>query len=390
MTYPHQKRENPTSGQTGRVLEDPHKDAADTKDNSKTTPEMLNSLMNYTVFKSLHNPQGQRVVATWTDLCRTLQNVPAYPDKASQPLLKLGTFENDSRGQGNSLAGVNGVEIDYDAGQVTASSAAKLLRQAGIEAVVCSTFTSSPAYPKWRIFCPTSRELPADLRQYLVAALDGIIGNIAARESYTLKQTFFYGRNPTTPYVFLHLKGEFVDVALKVEANAAYSADKRAQREHEQFATAKAVHVESTRNRKAGGRLVEGQISPIDTFNEAHSVRAILAAHGYRAKGDKFVAPSSSSGMAGVVILQGDDARERAFSHHSNDVIADGLAHDAFDLYRILAHGGDEWAAIQAAAKLLTTSAGIPIQAHNQISYRRHKAQDRARAALTLIQGVQV
>jgi hypothetical protein len=390
MTYTHPQRENPTSGQTGRVLEDPHKSAADTQDDSKPTPKMLNSLMEYSVFQSLHNPQGQRVAATWADLCRTLQNVQSYPDKASQPLLKLGTFENNSRGQGNSLATVSGVEIDYDAGQVTATNAAKLLRQAGIEAVVCSTFTSSPTCPKWRIFCPTSRELPADLRQYLVAALDGVIGNIAARESYTLKQTFFYGRNPATAYVFLHCKGEFVDVALKVEANAAYMADKRARREHEQLATAKAVNVESTRNRKAGGRLVEGQISPIDAFNEAHAVRAILAAHGYRAKGAKFIAPTSTSGAAGVVILQGDDGRERAFSHHTNDSLADGLAHDAFDTFCILAHGGDEWAAIQAAAKLLTTSAGIPIQAHNQMSYRRHKAQDRARAALTLIQGGQL
>lgn len=326
-------------------------------------------------------------MATWADLCRTLQNAPAYPDKTSQPLIKIGTFDNDSRGQGCSLAAISGVEIDYDAGQVTATSAAKLLRQAGVECVVCSTYTSRTDCPKWRVFAPTSRELTAGLRQYLVTALDGVLGNIAARESYTPKQTFFYGRNPASNYLFLHLQGECVDVVLRDQANAAYTADQRAQRDREQLATAKAVQAETQRTRKTGGRMVEGQISPIDAFNEAHSVGAILAAHGYRAKEGRYVAPASSSGIAGVVILQGDDGRERAFSHHTNDAIADGLAHDAFDVYRIIAHSGDEWAALQAAAKLLTTSAGIPIQVHNQSSYRKHRAQNRAMAALTLIQG---
>jgi hypothetical protein len=347
-------------------------------------------MVNYTTFNSLQATQGTRHTAAWADVARLIQNVPAYPDKASQPLIKLGTFEGDSRGAGHSLATVSGVELDYDAGEVTANSAAKLLRQAGIECVVCSTYTSRMDCQKWRVFAPTSRELSAELRQYLAAALDSVLGDIAARESYTPKQTFFYGRNPASNYLFLHLQGEFVDIALKGQANAAYTADQRAQREREQLATAKALQVETTRNRKAGGRLVEGQISPIDAFNEAHSVRAILTAHGYRASGKKFIAPTSQSGMAGVVILQGDDGRERAFSHHSNDPIADGLAHDAFDLFCILAHGGDEWAAIQAAAKLLTTSAGIPIQAHNQASYRKHRAQGRAMAALKLIQGGRV
>ena len=341
----------------------------------------------YTTFNSLHNPQGTRHSASWVDVARLIQNVPAYPDKGSQPLLKMGIFEGDSRGAGHSLVSISGIEIDYDAGEVTAHIAATLLRQAGIECVVCSTYTSSADCPKWRVFAPTSRELPASLRQHLVSAVDGVLGNIVARESYTPKQTFFYGRNPESNYVFFHLKGEFVDVALRSAANTAYLADKREKAEREQLAATACLRVETQRNHKASGRLVAGQISPITAFNDAHDVRSILKTHGYRAKGSKFVAPASSSGMAGVVVLAGQDGRERAFSHHSNDPIADGLAHDAFDLFCILDHAGDEWAATLAAAKLLTTSNGIPIQAHNQITYRKHRAQDRARAALKLIQG---
>lgn len=341
--------------------------------------------MIYTTFDSLHNPQGTRHTTTWADLAKVMHDVPAYPDKASQPLIKLGTFEGDSRGAGHSLTTISGVEIDYDAGIVTAQHAAQLFQSAGIECVVCSTYTSTPTCHKWRVFAPTSRELSADLRQYLVAALDSVLMGISARESYTPKQTFFFGRNPDTEYTFIHVAGDFVDLALRDQANAAYLADKADQREREQLANVQAVRVEATRNRKTGGRLVDGQISPITAFNEAYSVKAILTAHGYKPKGSKFVAPASQSGMAGVVILQGQDGRERAYSHHSSDAIADGLAHDAFDLYRILDHAGDEWAALLAAAKLMTTHDGKNLHLHNRNVYRQHRISDKTKAALDTI-----
>lgn len=343
--------------------------------------------MNYTIFDSLTNPQGTRHTATWTEAARLFQDAPAYPSKAAQPLVKLGIFEGDSRGAGHSLVSISGIEIDYDAGEVTAHSAAKLLRQAGIESVVCSTYTSRMDCPKWRVFAPTSRELPADLRQYLARALDDVLGNIAARESYVPKQTFFYGRNPASNYVFLHLRGEFVDVALKTIANAAYTKDKREKAEREQLATARAVQTETQRTQRQGGRFIEGQISPISAFNDAHDVRSILKTHGYRESGKKFIAPTSQSGMAGVVILQGDDGRERAFSHHTNDPVADGLAHDAFDLFRILVHGGDEWAAIQAAARLINVGHET-IHSHNRHAYRQAQQAAKAKAALDKIKGV--
>jgi hypothetical protein len=350
-------------------------------------PDTNAQLMQYTIFNSLHNPQGTRQTGEWTDIVRLMQDVPTYPTKAAQPLIKLGAFDGDTRGAGHSLATVCGVEIDYDAGEVTAYETAEALSSNGIEAIVCSTYTSRDDCPKWRVFAPTSRDLPAEMRQYLVGALDSAICNVAARESYTPKQTFFYGRNPETEYVFLHLQGEFVDVALKDVANAAYQADKREQVARERLAATDCLRVETQRNRKAAGRLTEGQISPIDGFNDAHSVRAILAAHGYRAKGSKYVAPASSSGMAGVVILQGQDGRERAFSHHSNDPIADGLAHDAFDLFCILDHGGDELAAIQAAARLSNVGRET-IHSHNRNAYRQNRTNSKAQAALNKIKGI--
>ena len=342
--------------------------------------------MKITIFDSLTNPQGRAQETTWGDFLRARQNETPYPDKKAQPLVKLGVFEGDSRGAGHSLATISGVELDYDAGQMTAVAAAKLLRDAGVECCVVSTYTSTPSCPKWRVFTILSRELPAELRMPLVTALDGVLGNVLARESYTPKQTFFIGRNPVENYVFLHVAGQPVDVALKDAANAAYLAHKRAQVEAEQLAQAMAVRAESARQQRQGKRLSDGQISPIDSFNGSHDVGAILTQHSYKRKGKKFLSPQSVSGVHGVVILQGSDGRERAYSHGTSDVLADGKAHDAFDLYRIFTHGGDEWSAIQGAARLINIGHET-IHSRNRQAYRQNRTNAKAQAVLNQLRG---
>ena len=353
--------------------------------------------MNYTTFNSLTNPQGTRHSATWADVARLIQNVPAYPDKASQPLIKMGIFEGDSREAGHSLVSISGIEIDYDAGKVTAHSAANLLRQAGIECVVCSTYTSRMDCPKWRVFAPVSRELPADLRQYLVHALDDVLGGIVARESFTPKQTFYFGRNPASNYVFFHVKGECVDVALRDQANTFYKANKAAKREHEKLAVAKAFHIERNRGESVSNqKRLPGQIGGrdvIDAFNQAHDLRAILRTHGYREIGGRFLSPFSQSGMAGTVILTAGDGKERAYSHGTSDMLAvtdsDGkrIAHDCFSCFAVLEHRGDVNAAILAAARLINVGHET-VYSHNCHIYRQAQQAAKAQAALNKNRGI--
>lgn len=91
----------------------------------------------------------------------------------------------------------------------------------------------------------------------------------------------------------------------------------------------------------------------IDAFNAAHSLAAILEQHGYQRKGNRYLAPSSSSKIPGVTLFQDETF---CVSHHASDTLSDGKAHDAFDVYRLLEHGGDVSAAVKAAARGL----GIP------------------------------
>lgn len=103
------------------------------------------------------------------------------------------------------------------------------------------------------------------------------------------------------------------------------------------------------------GAARTGGAGIIGRFNAAHDPVSILIAHGYRFRGKKLICPDSDSGQAGVEVIE-DGAR--IVSHHGSDPLGDERPKDAFDIYRILEHGGDYRRAVKAAADLLRGSHG--------------------------------
>ena len=89
------------------------------------------------------------------------------------------------------------------------------------------------------------------------------------------------------------------------------------------------------------GENIKGWRNPIAEFNQSFRVLDVLIRNSYKPAGkDRFIRPDSSSKVAGVVILNNcADGVQRVFSHGGDD-LNDGFAHDAFDCFRILEHGG--------------------------------------------------
>lgn len=87
----------------------------------------------------------------------------------------------------------------------------------------------------------------------------------------------------------------------------------------------------------------------IGAFNAAHAPADVLDQHGYKQAGNRWLAPSSETGIPGVVALDGEDGIARVYSHHASDVLSDGHAHDAFSVYCQLAHNGNVTAAVAQA-----------------------------------------
>jgi putative DNA primase/helicase len=93
--------------------------------------------------------------------------------------------------------------------------------------------------------------------------------------------------------------------------------------------------------------------SVIEAFNQAHDAVAILEAHGYKRKGKRWRSPHAEHHEAGVTI----SADGKVFCWHHSDPLGGTASkpkpRDAFDLFRILDHGGDYRAAVRAAAEAL-------------------------------------
>ncbi|MCJ7854010.1 bifunctional DNA primase/polymerase [Pseudomonas monteilii] len=95
---------------------------------------------------------------------------------------------------------------------------------------------------------------------------------------------------------------------------------------------------------RPGDRLPE----VIPEFNRIHDIAMMIEACGYKRIDGKWLSPHSSSGLAGVTITDG-----KLYSHHTSDPLANGHKNDAFDVFRILMHDGDQKAATKAAAQIL-------------------------------------
>ncbi|WP_262136099.1 bifunctional DNA primase/polymerase [Pseudomonas sp. Marseille-Q5117] len=88
--------------------------------------------------------------------------------------------------------------------------------------------------------------------------------------------------------------------------------------------------------------------SVIDEFNRCHDVAELLRAHGYIKRGNKWLYPQSSTGLPGVTITE-----DKVYSHHGADPLANGHQNDAFEVFCLLEHGGDQSKAVKDAARML-------------------------------------
>lgn len=128
----------------------------------------------------------------------------AAPAKDKLPLLKLARFGDQRTDKGSlrhndNVLTISGVEADYDGERVSFDRTVEIARQAGLRCLVYTSPSHAPEKPRWRVLAPLSQEtLPAD-RYGLVSRLNGLYGGIFAPESWTLSQSFFYGRIDGAP-----------------------------------------------------------------------------------------------------------------------------------------------------------------------------------------------
>lgn len=161
------------------------------------------------------------------ELAQRIQRTCAA-SKEELPWLKLGPFGDTPTTKGSlrsnaNLIAINGIELDYDDGDVTWDQALARLYEAGIPALLYTTRRHTSEKPRFRILIPTSRALPPEERARLVARAYGVVKGTIDGASFTQSQCFYYGF-PVGVRMFVELidppGGRFIDLADDLDAGA--------------------------------------------------------------------------------------------------------------------------------------------------------------------------
>ncbi len=118
--------------------------------------------------------------------------------KAQLPWLKLARFgetrsdKNSLRHDANVLT-ITGIEADYDGGVIPVDEACDRLTRQGVAAIVYTSPSHTEDAPRWRVLCPLSEQMPPHRRRDFLGRLNGLLGGIFARESFTLSQSYYFG-----------------------------------------------------------------------------------------------------------------------------------------------------------------------------------------------------
>jgi hypothetical protein len=154
------------------------------------------------------------------------------PSKERLPWIKLGRFgtrrskKNSLRHNDNVLA-ITGIEADYDRKEMSLADAKDRITANGLCALIYPSPSYTPAAPKWRILCPTSKEYPPEMRARFMARLNGLFGDIFAHESFTLSQGFYYGKVNNPDHHCTLFPGIPIDLADDLDAGAIGRAKER-------------------------------------------------------------------------------------------------------------------------------------------------------------------
>ncbi|MDU7556420.1 MAG: AAA family ATPase [Pseudomonas sp.] len=213
------------------------------------------------------------------------------------------------------------------------------LQLQGFDSILHTTYSHTTEHPRYRIILFLSRPLkPSELKplgSYVIRLLG--LADCADAACLDPSRLFYMPRCPNEErklqYCHARVEGERLDAdAMLLEAGREQAAQETLQTQ-----------------RRAP---VNGSV--IDAFNAQEGVGPILEGYGYTPqRGGRWLWEGSTTGAAGVRLLPDEGKGERVYSSHGGDPLNDGHAHDAFDCFRILEHGGNTAAAMKDARRLL-------------------------------------
>ena len=255
--------------------------------------------------------------------------------------------------------------LDFDDGGHDAHSIKRMFSDTAYLAWTSSSHTVEE--PRWKVVIPLAH--PINATAWLPIAQGAALTHGTDPAQARIQQVCFIPNKlvDDAPYEFLiHFECDALDPSGALAQSFAARFEEEGRREE----TPKVQQKPQGMPWSVGGN---GN-SIIELANRAYNLRSILLQNGYKQRGERFLAPNSSSGNPGVNILIGDDGFERAYSHHTSDSdpLADEHAHSAFDLLLKFRFGDNMTTAIRTLADELNPEG----QKQRQREYSKAKAHE--------------
>ena len=269
--------------------------------------------------------------------------------KKSSPLVAAHSGKTRSKAEAEtSLFGLLRADLDDAKGQ-TPETLADALHEQGLGSfIIYSTLSHQPDDPRYRVLVELAEPVPfttwADLQFAFADLLDSDPCVSRPAQFMILPTTI-----KSTAEHYHYLIGN--DEALATSSAFWLNAMEQAA-QHQAAAAEVGQKFKQAAPKPFTEKLVGKQVSIIDLVNRAYEWPELLGSYGYLRKGrNAWIAPESTSGMAGAHILTSStDGKERIFSHHQSDPAGNRLC-DKFDLIAIRQFGGNHAQALAEIAK---------------------------------------
>lgn len=310
---------------------------------------------------------------------------PRVGAKKEAPLIT--PFESaHKRGEHAQAAMYAAVVIDHDTDNKTEAGIRTLYGAGGLD-VCYLAFTSShhqqekgsePAANRWKVIVPFARPVEAETAAELSA---GIACRLASDSAQARKQQGFYAPSKLAadaPYIAITDRlGEPWEWLQPDDADSAFIREALLGWEAlEQERQAKARQAIP----KPRPASVNASAGIVGLILASYDLAYLLAERGYKRRGSRYLSPWSSSGIAGVVLLE-RDGKQVVYSHHGDTDPLSALNHeghalDVADVLCALQYGGDYNAMIREEAAKLDPAG----QKQRQREYMQAEEQQEAAA----------
>ena len=184
---------------------------------TEITASPLNIPMIWTEFASKDAAsQMTRRVGNWRDIVNDAKHPKTFSKRELAPLQSFSEYGDVGNDKGNlrhaeNLGLFSAVCLDYDAGEIPPLVTVERLRIHGIEALVRTTGRHDEAAPRYRVIAPLTNRCSGTEIIELMAQLNFAVGGIAASESFTPSQCWFFGKVQGVPYEYHHCSGHALD-----------------------------------------------------------------------------------------------------------------------------------------------------------------------------------